>query len=318
VNGDAARRIATLDIGTNTVLLLVADATAAGLVPVVERATITRLGEGVDRTRELAPAARARTLECLENYAAELGRLGVTRVAAVGTSALRDARGGGDFTREIERVLGVAPSVIGGEREAALTFRGALSGLTVSGPVTVFDVGGGSTEIVRGNSERVLFGATSLDIGSVRLTERHLPSDPPAASELARARDDIETALTGVVRPDRGATLVGVAGTVTSLAAVALELDDYDPNTVHGHVLEAPTVHAITARLAQLPLAERRTVKGLDPRRADVIVAGALIVEALMAFTESTSLTVSDRGVRWGLAEELADDEQRAGGVPSN
>lgn len=309
MSGEAAQRIATLDIGTNTVLLLVADATTAGLVPVLERATITRLGEGVDRTRELAPAARARTLECLETYAAELARLGVTRVAAVGTSALRDARGGGDFTREIERVLGVAPSVIGGEREAALTFRGALSGLEVSGPVTVFDVGGGSTEIVRGSSERALYGSTSLDIGSVRLTERHLPSDPPIESELVRARDDIESALTAVIRPEKGATLVGVAGTVTSIAAVALELDDYDPNKVHGQVLGASTLRAISERLARMPLAERRRVKGLDPRRADVIVAGALIVEALMAFTDSTSLMVSDRGVRWGLAEELAEGE---------
>jgi len=164
---------------------------------------------------------------------------------------------------------------------------------------------------VRGNSERALFGATSLDIGSVRLTERHLPSDPPTASELARARDDIETVLTAVVRPEKGAALVGVAGTVTSLAAVALELDDYDPNKVHGQMLGAPIIQAITERLARMPLVERRRVKGLDPRRADVIVAGALIVEALMAFTESTSLMVSDRGVRWGLAEELAFDNPR-------
>jgi len=312
VSGEAARRIATLDIGTNTVLLLVAEATSNGLVPVLERATITRLGEGVDRTRELSPAARTRTLDCLKAYAAELTRLGVSRVAAVGTSALRDARGGGDFTREIETVLGTAPSVIGGEREAELTFRGALSGLEVSGPVTVFDVGGGSTEIVRGNAERALFGAISLDIGSVRLTERHLASDPPTESELLHVRNDIQAALTAVARPGSSATLVGVAGTVTSIGAVALELTDYDPNLVHGHVLSASTLHVITERLARMPLTERRQVKGLDPRRADVIVAGALIVEAVMAFTESTSLVISDRGVRWGLAEELAESEQRA------
>jgi exopolyphosphatase/guanosine-5'-triphosphate,3'-diphosphate pyrophosphatase len=306
VSGGESRRIATLDIGTNTVLLLVADATPSGLAPVIERATITRLGEGVDRTRELSAAARTRTLECLESYARTLAELGVTRVAAVGTSALRDARGGVAFAREVEHVLGTAPEVIDGEREATLTFRGALSGLAVSGPVTVFDVGGGSTEIVRGSAERAVLSAASLDVGSVRLFERHVRSDPAASREIQSVRDDVAAALTAVERPAPGQPIVGVAGTVTTLAAIALELDDYDPSRVHGHVLEGPVIRSIGERLARMPLDERRGVTGLDPRRADVIVVGALIVEEVLAFSGSENLIVSDRGVRWGLAEELA------------
>ncbi len=306
MSGGKARRVAALDIGTNTVLLLVAEATPGGLLPVLELATITRLGEGVDRTREIAPCARERTLSCLRDYAARIAELGVSATAAVGTSALRDARGGADFAREIEGVLGVAPSVIDGEREAKLAFRGALSGLDVKGPVTVFDVGGGSTEIVMGSAGGEPQGATSLDIGSVRLTERHIGSDPAQSDELERVRADISAALATVLRPSHDAKLVGVAGTVTTLAAMALELDDYDPSRVHGHVLEIDVVHALGVRLARLPLAERRNVTGLDPRRADVIVAGALIVEAVMTFSGSETLIVSDRGVRWGLAEELA------------
>lgn len=298
------RRLATLDIGTNTVLLLVADATPEGLVPVLERATITRLGQGVDRTRELAPEARARTLACLEAYAADLARLGVTEVAAVGTSALRDARGGAELVRDAKRVLGVAPSVIGGEREAELTFRGALSGLAVSGPVTVFDVGGGSTELVTGDASRRITSSVSLDIGSVRLFERHVTSDPPTSAELDRVRDDIDRAL-ATAAISTGGTLVGVAGTVTTLSAIALELADYDPSRVHGQTLGRETTRALVTRLASMPLAARKKLPGLEPARADVIVVGALIVERVMDLAESASLVVSDRGVRWGLLEEL-------------
>jgi exopolyphosphatase / guanosine-5'-triphosphate,3'-diphosphate pyrophosphatase len=300
-----SRRLATLDIGTNTVLLLIADATPAGLVPVLERATITRLGQGVDRTRELAPEARARTLACLSDYAVDLARLGVAEVAAVGTSALRDARGGAELVADAARVLGVAPSVIDGEREAELTFRGALSGLDVRGPVTVFDVGGGSTELVTGNAEHVITSAVSLDIGSVRLFERHVTTDPPSDTELDAVRRDIAGALAKVGVSAQG-TLVGVAGTVTTLAAIALELDDYDPSRVHGQRLERSTVRSLTTRLASLPLTERRRLPGLDPARADVIVVGALIVENVMDIARRDTLVVSDRGVRWGLLEELA------------
>ncbi|HTQ07698.1 MAG TPA: Ppx/GppA phosphatase family protein [Polyangiaceae bacterium] len=302
-------RVATLDIGTNSVLLLIAEATAEGPRAVLERATITRLGEGVDRTRTLAPAARARTLECLAGYADDMRRLGVVACRAVGTSALRDAAGGGDFTREAEAVLGVAPQVIAGEREAALTFRGALSGLSARGPVTVFDVGGGSTEIVNGTRDggARVDAAVSLDIGSVRLFERHVRSDPATPDELARVRADIDGALAAAPRATGPRVLVGVAGTVTTLAAVALELDSYDPARVHGSVLALARVEELAQRLGALPLAARKTLRGLEPKRADVIVVGSLIVERVMHFMRASELVVSDRGVRWGLAEELVE-----------
>ena len=314
-------RVATIDIGTNSVLLLIAERGPAGLRPVLERATITRLGEGVDRTRELAPAARERTLRCLVEYAEQIATEGVVRVAAVGTSALRDARGGEDFAREIERTLGIAPRVIDGLREAELTFRGALSGIDLFGDVTVFDVGGGSTELVHGSREPELSridSSQSIDIGSVRLFERHAPSDPPSPDELARIGDDIDRALTAANGAKRESTLVGVAGTVTTLAAIGLELDSYDSARVHGHRLTRTTVSDLFAHLAALPLAERTKLPGLDPRRADVIVVGSLIVERVMTALAKTELVVSDRGVRWGLAEELAAEVAAASTPSSN
>jgi exopolyphosphatase/guanosine-5'-triphosphate,3'-diphosphate pyrophosphatase len=301
-------RVATLDIGTNSVLLLIAEPGPNGLVPLFERATITRLGEGVDRTKQLAPAACERTLRCAEEYARDIERFGVTRAAAVGTSALRDAEGGQAFTLELARVLGFTPEVIAGEREAALTFRGALSGLDVLGPVAVFDVGGGSTEIVQGDVRAdgaFSRDSVSLDIGSVRLFERHVTTDPPSADELARVRIDIERALATAPAPAPNSTLVGVAGTVTTLASIALELDIYDSARVHGARLTRRTVTTLAASLARVPLAERRRLTGLDPRRADVIIAGAAIVEAVMTWRDQDELVVSDRGVRFGLAEDL-------------
>jgi exopolyphosphatase/guanosine-5'-triphosphate,3'-diphosphate pyrophosphatase len=301
-------RVATLDIGTNSVLLLIAEPGPNGLVPLFERATITRLGEGVDRTRQLLPAACERTLRCAEEYAREIERFGVTHAAAVGTSALRDAAGGEAFTLELARVLGFTPQVIAGEREALLTFRGALSGLRVRGAVAVFDVGGGSTEIVQGDVRAdgaFSRDAVSLDIGSVRLFERHVTGDPPTTDELSRVRADIERALATAPPPATGSTLVGVAGTVTTLASIALELDVYDSARVHGARLTRRTVTELARSLASVPLAERRTRTGLDPRRADVIVAGAAIVEAVMTWRSQDELIVSDRGVRFGLAEEL-------------
>jgi len=304
-------RVASLDIGTNSVLLLVAERDQQGSIrALLERATITRLGEGVDRTRELLPAASERTLECLRDYAAQLARFGVDRVAAVGTSALRDARGGAEFTARAAEVLGAAPEIISGPREAALTFAGSLAGLDVPKErgVSVFDVGGGSTEIVSGRLDArgrpELGPAVSLDIGSVRLFERHVTHDPPTAAELEAVSDDVDRALARVPAVS-GEHLVGVAGTVTTLASVALELESYDSALVHGHVLDRETVSRVVQTLTTTPLATRKTLRGLEPRRADVIVTGAVLVERVLAWSALPKLIVSDRGVRWGLAAEL-------------
>ncbi len=304
-------KVAAIDIGTNSVLLVIAEAVAGSPRPLLERATITRMGEGVDKTRRLAPAAVARNLECLRSYAADLRVHGRPRLDVVGTSALRDADGAQAFLDEAEQILGVRPRVIAGDEEARLTFRGALSGLRLSGKLLVFDPGGGSTELIVGDADG---GAppdsrVSLDIGSVRLFERHVRSDPPLAEELANIEADIERALASAapLRHSAGGaiTLVGVAGTVTTLKSMELALATYDAARVHGAELKLSTVEVLCVKLASLPLAERKLLPGLQPKRADVIVAGALIVRDLLRRGGASRMVVSDRGVRFGLLEAL-------------
>jgi exopolyphosphatase/guanosine-5'-triphosphate,3'-diphosphate pyrophosphatase len=303
-------RVASVDIGTNSVLLLVAERGPGGEArAVLERATITRLGEGVDATGELSVQARERTLRCLESYAREAREAGVEIIHAVGTSAMRDARGGTAFAAQAEALLGAAPRVISGQEEARLTFRGALSGLATEGPVLVFDVGGGSTELILGQQGLggLLLGrAVSLDVGSVRLTERYLRGDPPTRPELEALEAEVARQLDSFpVGP--GVTPVGVAGTVTTLAAVARGVIPYDAVRIHGLTLDATEVEALARRLASLPVADRRGLPGLEPKRADVIAAGALLVAAILKRVGAPRLVVSDRGVRWGLALELLD-----------
>jgi len=303
-------RVATIDIGTNTVLLLVAETGEGGLRAVEEHATITRLGQGVDKTRVLAPEAVARTNACLDRYADIVKGLAVDRVAVVGTSAMRDA-GGGDAVRDhVEARFGVEARTISGDEEARLTFAGALSGLPAGrapGRVVVFDIGGGSTEVVHGepSTARISF-SHSYDVGSVRLTERHVTSDPPSDAErdaLARA---VKDAFAGVPRLDTDAPPVGIAGTMTTLAAVSMKMQTYDGARVHGHTMTLAELERVVDELARVPLAVRKELPGLEPKRADVIVAGGMIALGFLAHVGARSVTISDRGVRWGLAEELA------------
>jgi exopolyphosphatase/guanosine-5'-triphosphate,3'-diphosphate pyrophosphatase len=306
-------RVATIDIGTNTVLLLVAEVQKDGtLAAVEERATITRLGEGVDKTRALSSGAIARTNECLSAYAEAIRAAGAERVAVVGTSAMRDANGGDAVRGHVASVLGVEARVISGEEEARLTFAGAVSGLGLpAGEIAVFDIGGGSTEVVegrvdaRGAPEQIAF-ARSFDIGSVRLTERLVRNDPPTPDELdaVRAAVDAELAQLSSVSPSR--QVVGIAGTMTTLAAVSLAMPAYDGARVHGHVMLRREIDQVVRELAAKPLAERRGVCGLEPKRADVIVAGGIIALAVLERLGAERVRISDRGVRWGLAEVLA------------
>jgi exopolyphosphatase/guanosine-5'-triphosphate,3'-diphosphate pyrophosphatase len=301
-------RVAAIDIGTNSVLLLIAEASRAGAVAVEDRATITRLGAGVDQSRRLNDEACARTLSCLGAYAEIIRGARVRRLDVVGTSALRDARGAEEFLNQAERLLGARPRVIDGDEEARLTFSGALSGLALEGPVTVFDVGGGSTEIIAGEvvaGEPRVMQARSLDIGSVRLYERHVQGDPPSATQLASVRADVLRALEHAPMTSSGARLVGVAGTVTTLAAMLQQLDPYDGARVHGSTLDAADVEALASELARLSTEERRKLPGLDAKRADVIVVGAVLAIELMRWAGAQTLLVSDRGVRWGLVQEL-------------
>lgn len=314
----ASHEVAAIDIGTNSVLLVIAAAGAAGPRALVDRATITRLGEGVDRTKRLAPAAVQRNLACLRAYAEELRAHGSPRLDVVGTSALRDAQGAEEFLDEAERILGVRPRVIVGDEEARLTFRGSLSGLSLSGKLLVFDVGGGSTELIVGEAApaAVPSSRVSLNIGSVRLYERYVRSDPPAPTELEAVSEHIRVQLDGAeplarVAGHRAAepiTLVGVAGTVTTLKTLELGLPAYDSARVHGAVLGLSAVETLCAKLASLPLSERIKLPGLEPKRADVIVAGALIVRDLMRRAGAVETVVSDRGVRFGLLEALLRD----------
>ncbi len=304
-------RVATIDIGTNTVLLLVAERNANGvLVALAERATITRLGAGVDRTRQLAPDAVARTCACLAEYAGVVRAFGADRIAVVGTSAMRDATGGEIVRAFVKEHFGVDARVLSGAEEARLTFSGATSGLNLdsSQEVAVFDIGGGSTEIALGRCDGrapSIAYAKSFDVGSVRLTERHLRHDPPATEEreaVLRAAHDV---FAGVPRLRAGTTPVGVAGTMTTLAAVALGVAPYNGERVHGQTVSQDRIRQVVEQLASIDVSARRALPGMDPMRADVIVAGGFIALALLGHWNADAVVISDRGVRWGLAEEL-------------
>ena len=308
-------RVAAIDIGTNTVLLLVAEVDESGrLVPIVERATITRLGQGVDRARALAADAVERTLECLRDYAAQIREHDVARLDVVGTSALRDAAQaesgpGSQFVRRAEALLGTTPRVISGDEEAMLAFGGGLAGLALSGAVTAFDIGGGSTEIIGGRVD----GATSrvewrrsFDMGSVRLFERQVHSDPPSDAEMSAVRAFVAEELAKLPPPPAEQPLVGMAGTVTSIAAIARSIAPYDPAKIHGARLSLRDISATARLLAEVPIAERKRIAALEEKRADVIPVGAALLETIVQWARAEEIVVSDRGVRWGVALQLA------------
>ncbi len=309
-------RLAAIDVGTNTVLLLVAERRGGALAPVLERAEITRLGRGVDATGRLDPAAIRETVRVLADFAASARSLGAARLACVATSAARDAANGAEFFEEARRAAGLVPEVISGDEEARLVWASAWrdfglpSGAKAregspGGPLAVLDVGGGSTELSFGDGP-LPAGRKSLQVGAVRLTERHVRGDPPSPAEVARVREAAREALAplrGLPVP-RGGRLVGVAGTVTTLSAVAQALPVYDAERVHGAPLSRAEVEALVARLAGLTVAARAALPGMEPKRADVILAGGIVVAEAMALLGFDALTVSDRGVRWGLLHD--------------
>lgn len=287
-------------------LLLVARRGAGGALEVLrDRATITRIGRGVDRTGELAAAGIEATIAVLRDYAAEARALGAEKVAAVGTSALRDARNARAFLEPAAEALGAPVEVISGDREARLTFLGATRGLGLDDlDVTVVDVGGGSTELVRGRGRTVL-GAASVNVGSVRLVERIVSHDPPSSDEL-EAVSRVAGAALSSAGVELGSPLVGIAGTVTTLSAMLQRLDRYDSSRIHGSRLERAPLDALIDRMAACSIRERAEMPGLlDARRADVILIGALIVRAAIDAAGADAMVVSDGGVRVGLAGEL-------------
>jgi exopolyphosphatase/guanosine-5'-triphosphate,3'-diphosphate pyrophosphatase len=295
-------RYAAIDVGTNSVLLLVVERDPAGrLVSLDERLEITRLGRGVDRTRRLDPGSIADTVEALARFAAVARGHGAREILVTATSAARDAENGGEFFARAREAAGVEVEVISGDLEAELSYEAAARDFGGPGVrLAMVDIGGGSTEIVQGEGKRLGF-RKSLDVGAVRLTERWLGSDPATPEELARLRNDVRGALAVVPPAAPGTGLVGIAGTITTLCAIDLGVDGYDGRLVHGRELSVRTVWELAVRLGALPLAERKRVPGLPEKRADTIVAGAEILVAVLERLGLDRLTVSDRGVRWGL-----------------
>ncbi len=298
-------RFAAIDVGTNSVLLLVAERNAAGgWVPVCERAEITRLGKGVDATKRLAPESMELTATTISHFVLEAKEHGAAQVVVSATSAARDAANGPDFLSLVRERAGVTVEIISGDEEARLSFASAYADFGGRQPLVVLDIGGGSTEFIFGEPDGRIAYRRSFDVGAVRLTERVVKHDPPSATELAHLESLVGDAFSALPSPPKGARLVGVAGTVTTVAAIARGIDPYDASVVHGLELSAAEIDAVVTRLAQLPVALRRTVPGLQPKRADVVVAGGIVLQSALRRLGVASCTVSDRGLRWGL---LAD-----------
>lgn len=299
-------RLASIDIGTHTILLLIAEYRDGSLVPILQEETFVRLGEGVDRTRHLKPEAMARGLACLRRYIAMAREAEAHHIVACGTSALRDAHNRRAFIERVQRELALTIRVITGEEEARLSFAGTLSNTRhLPPPIYVLDIGGGSTELCWGDANG-LQGRFSLNIGSVRLTERWLRHDPPLEAELDAVRTTIRDAWTGepLTQGLQAGTLTGVDGTATTFAAMAQALPAYDRKRIDGFTLSLQQLIEMTGTLVRMPIAGRRTITGLAPERAEVMPAGALILCELMHLLRANTLIVSDTGLRYGLALE--------------
>jgi exopolyphosphatase/guanosine-5'-triphosphate,3'-diphosphate pyrophosphatase len=304
-------RVAAIDCGTNSIRLLVADIDGDTLTDRVRRMEVVRLGQGVDRTGRLADEALERTFRAVEDYAREIDAYAAERVRFVATSASRDAENAQVFIDGVRQRLGVEPEVVAGEEEAALSFAGATRGLVASGaaspPYLVLDIGGGSTEFVRG--AETAEAARSVDMGCVRLTERHLAGDPPTAAQIAATIDDIEAGISLAAESvplDQPVTVVGLAGSVTTVAAIALGLPAYDASVIHRSRIAAGDVHAITMALLAMTRAERAAIGVMHPGRVDVIGAGALVLDRILQRVGAADVVVSEHDILDGIAWSLS------------
>jgi exopolyphosphatase/guanosine-5'-triphosphate,3'-diphosphate pyrophosphatase len=312
LGGGLVRRVAAIDCGTNSIRLLIAERDGSSSLRDLERRLeIVRLGQGVDATGEFHPDALRRTFAAVEEYAELIKKadVPVERVHFVATSAARDARNRDRFFAGIKERLGVEPDVISGDVEARLSFTGALSRVTPDGePVLVMDVGGGSTELITGSAAGELRSAISLDIGSVRITERFFQQNPVAADDLERAATYVDDLLAGSgVDFASVASWIGVAGTATTLAGVYLELERYDREHVHGARIPAPAITDLLQRLAGLSVEEIRALPSMHPGRADVITGGALVATRIAARLQVADLIVSESDILDGIALQLLD-----------
>jgi exopolyphosphatase / guanosine-5'-triphosphate,3'-diphosphate pyrophosphatase len=311
-------RLAAMDVGTNSTRLLVADVDGGRVVAEHDRETIiTRLGKGVDRTGRLDPAALRRTLDVLAGYAATCRRLGVQHRRVVATSATRDAGNRQEFLDGVRALLGVGAEVLSGREEAATAYRGATHDLPGGGRTLVVDIGGGSTELILGtrsigNPEAMV----SLDLGCVRLYERHLRSDPPTAAEVAALRADAAAQLARVTEtldPASAERVVGVAGTITTVTAIGLGLDAYDPARIHRAALSAAEIAGVAEKLAAMTVAERAAIPVMAKGREDVIAAGALLLDELVRTFGFQRVIASETDILDGVLLGLADRVGRAG-----
>ncbi|MFI6779793.1 exopolyphosphatase [Micromonospora sp. NPDC050276] len=305
--------MAAIDCGTNSIRLLVADLPEASAGPqapltdLIRRMEIVRLGQGVDRTGRLAPEAIERTRVALASYAADIEKLGAQRVRMCATSASRDAANAADFTEMVQATLGVAPEVVSGDEEARLSFTGAVRGLPADAkePFLVVDIGGGSTEFVVGDRAAGVRAAISVDIGCVRMTERHLPGDPPTPEQVAAAQADIAAVVDralAVVPGREAATLVGLAGSVTTVVALAQGLREYDPERIHHARVSYEQVAQVTADLLGQTREQRLANPVMHPGRADVIGAGALVLRVIMERAGMPSVVASEHDILDGIA----------------
>lgn len=302
-------RVAAIDCGTNSIRLLVADVDAGvgKLVDLDRRLEIVRLGQGVDRTGQLAPEALSRTFAACEVYAARIAELGAERVRFVATSATRDASNRSTFVDGIRELLGVEPQVVTGAEEAALSFAGATRELSEDSPYLVVDIGGGSTEFVLGGASPEA--SISVDLGCVRLTERHLNTSPPTMEGVFAALAEVERQLdlaAAAVPLEQAKTFVGLAGTVTTVAAMALDLPAYEPERIHHSRISAAEVHSVTERLLHMSHDQRAAMPFMHPGRVDVIGAGALILDCIVQRAKAAEVVVSEHDILDGIAWSLA------------
>jgi len=306
---EQSHRVAVIDVGSNSTRLLVAD--VDGGVSVVERhSRVTRLGRGVDLSGQLSDEAIEAACAVIADYVSICRDTDAKKVTAIATSAVRDASNGSAFVAELRERFALSAGVLDGDEEARLTYRGATAEQPPTAPTLVIDIGGGSTEMIVGTGERIAFHA-SLQAGVVRHTERHISGDPPTAVELEALAGDVralvEAALTGHDEIQASAG-IAVAGTPTSLAAVELGLDPYDPAQVHGHVLSLETIQHLLSQFASTPLAERAAIPGLHPDRAPTIISGCVIlIEAMRAFGLE-QIQASEHDILYGMALETASE----------
>jgi exopolyphosphatase / guanosine-5'-triphosphate,3'-diphosphate pyrophosphatase len=308
-------RVAAIDCGTNSIRLLVAevDRPAGTLLDLERRMEIVRLGAGVDRTGRLDEAALVRTFAALRDYAGSIDRCEVERVRMVATSATRDAVNRDEFVDGVRAILGIAPEVVTGDEEAALSFAGATRELRSGAPYLVVDIGGGSTEFVVGSDK--VQAARSVDIGCVRLTERHVHDDPPTPGQVDAVVADIDAALElvkSVVPVHRARTLVGLAGSVTTVAAIALDLGEYDAARIHRSRISDEQVRRVTDRLVAMTHVERTALPVMHPGRVDVITAGALVLATLMQRLGFGEVLVSEHDILDGIAWSVVDEGSSA------